>query len=75
LCNIHHAAFDKNILGIRPNYSVLIRSDILKEEDGPMLKHGLQGMHGQKIILPGRANQYPDKELLEMRYEKFRKAG
>jgi len=31
-------------------------------------------LHEQYIILPGRANQYPDKELLEMRYEKFRKA-
>ncbi|HPR48835.1 MAG TPA: hypothetical protein PK341_12710 [Spirochaetota bacterium] len=41
----------------------------------PMLKHGLQGMHGQKIILPGRANQYPHRKLLEMRYEKFRLVG
>ncbi len=40
-----------------------------------MLKHGLQGMHGQKIILPGRANQYPHRKLLEMRYEKFRLVG
>ncbi len=32
-------------------------------------------MHGQKIALSGRANQYPDRGLLEMRYEKFRKAG
>ncbi len=69
----NYPAYDINILGIRPYYTVEIRGDILKEEDGPMLKHGLQGMHGQKIVLPGRAHQYPDRELLEMRYGKFRK--
>ncbi len=71
----NYPAYDINILGIRPYYTVEIRGDILKEEDGPMLKHGLQGMHGQKIVLPGRAHQYPDRELLEMRYEKFRLVG
>jgi hypothetical protein len=46
LCKIHHAAFDTNILGIRPDYSIEIRDDILLEVDGPMLKHGLQAHHG-----------------------------
>jgi len=35
LCKIHHAAFDMNILGIRPDHVVEIRTDVLEERDGP----------------------------------------
>lgn len=71
LCKIHHAAFDQNILGIRPDYVVEIRKDILEEIDGPMLKFGLQQMHGQKIITPRKADLMPDKHALEGRYQAF----
>jgi putative restriction endonuclease len=74
LCKLHHAAFDKNIIGINPDYLIEVREDILHEIDGPMLKYGLQNLHHQKIILP-RPSKRPNKEWLEVRYEKFRKAG
>ncbi|MCC4283175.1 HNH endonuclease [Marinobacter salarius] len=74
LCKLHHAAFDQNILGIRPDYVVEIRKDILEEIDGPMLRFGLQQMHGQKIIIPRRADFRPDKIALEGRYQAFREA-
>lgn len=74
LCKIHHAAFDQNILGIRPDYVVEIRKDILEEVDGPMLKFGLQQMHGQRIIIPRRADLMPDKVALEGRYQAFLEA-
>src|SRR5215472_17437411 len=31
-----------NILGVRPDYIVEIRKDVLDEHDGPMLHHGLK---------------------------------
>ncbi len=72
LCKIHHAAFDADILGIRPDdYRIEIRQDVLKEKNGPMLKHGLQGMHGQRLHLPKSAQQRPSRESLEYRYERF----
>ncbi|MDX1610379.1 MAG: HNH endonuclease [Halofilum sp. (in: g-proteobacteria)] len=72
LCKIHHAAFDADILGIRPNdYTIEIRKDILEEVDGPMLRHGLQGMHGQKIHLPRSSSARPARKSLEYRYERF----
>ena len=37
LCKIHHAAYDRNILGIRPDYVVEIHQRLLDEIDGPML--------------------------------------
>ncbi|MEI7898135.1 MAG: HNH endonuclease [bacterium] len=75
LCKIHHTAFDVNILGISPDYNIHIREDILQEIDGPMLKHGIQALNNQKIILPTRKQDYPDRERLELRFDKFRKVG
>jgi putative restriction endonuclease len=76
MCKIHHAAFDANILGIRPDHVVEIRAEILEERDGPMLRHGLQGLHGGRLLqLPRRPEEHPDPARLEARYEEFRAAG
>lgn len=71
-CKIHHAAFDANILGIRPDLVVQIRQDLLEEIDGPMLRHGLQERHGQRLMnIPTSRRERPDPERLEIRYEQF----
>lgn len=75
LCKLHHAAFDRHILGVRPDFVVEVRRDILEEVDGPMLKHGLQEIAGSRIRLPHDHRQYPRSEFLEERYELFRKAS
>jgi putative restriction endonuclease len=75
LCKIHHAAYDANILGIRPDLTIQVRTDILHEIDGPMLKHGLQEMNGVALTVPRRRLDRPDPEAIEQRYETFRKAG
>ncbi|MBW2561072.1 MAG: hypothetical protein JRE40_09480 [Deltaproteobacteria bacterium] len=62
------------MIGIRPDFVIEVRDDILKEKDGPMLLHGLQGMHLKKITLPRSSNSWPNPDLLERRYEKFRVA-
>jgi putative restriction endonuclease len=74
LCKIHHAAFDTNIVGVNPDYKIIVRKDILEEIDGPMLKYGIQDMHGQKIELPGKRKDQPDREKLAYRFERFLKA-
>lgn len=75
LCKIHHAAFDYNIIGINPDYQVLVRKDILEEIDGPMLKYGLQSLNNSKLILPSHYIDWPDRERLEKRFDAFLKAG
>lgn len=76
MCKIHHAAFDRNILGIRPDHVVEIRDDILRETDGPMLRHGLQELHGSGlVVLPTHAADRPDAQRLEQRYDEFRAAS
>lgn len=71
LCKIHHAAFDQGILGIRPDYVVQIRQDVLNETDGPMLKYGLQEMHEVQLTVPTNRNALPDPKRLQVRYERF----
>jgi putative restriction endonuclease len=75
LCKIHHAAFDANILGVRPDHVVEIRPDVLAEVDGQMLRHGLQELSGTTIQLPRRILDRPDPDRLEARYELFRAAS
>lgn len=72
LCNLHHAAFDRYFLAVRPDYTIEVRPDILRETDGPTLRHAIQGLHNAKIHLPTRSVQRPDKDLLEIRYARFR---
>lgn len=76
LCKIHHSAYDKKFLGIRPDYVVEIRSDLLAEIDGPMLKHGLQERHRKPLlILPERKAERPSIALLEEAYRTFQGAA
>jgi putative restriction endonuclease len=74
MCKLHHAAFDKLFLGIRPDYVVVIRDDVLVETDGPMLRHGLQGLHHSNLLLPRQIDLRPDPSLLSRRWEIFKAA-
>lgn len=71
LCKIHHAAFDMNMLGISPDYVVKVDKKLLDEVDGPMLRHGLQEMHGTALTVPTRRGDRPDKTRLEQRFAAF----
>ncbi len=71
LCKLHHAAFDRNLIGIRPDKVVIVRRDVLEEQDGPMLIHGLQQFHKERILLPRNITEHPDPERLQQRYELF----
>jgi len=71
LCKLHHAAFDRYFLGVRPDWIVEVRPDILKEHDGPTLVHVIQALHGVKISVPRKTELQPARKFLEMRYERF----
>ena len=74
LCKIHHSAYDAHIIGIDPESRVHVREDILREKDGPMLKHGLQEVAGSQIIVPRRDDLRPNREFLAARFDRFRAA-
>ena len=71
LCRLHHAAFDRFFLAVRPDHIIEIRADVLREIDGPTLQHAIQGLHGQRIVLPRRSAERPSEEFLTLRYERF----
>jgi len=74
LCKLHHAAYDRNILGISPDYKIKIRSDVMEEKDGPTLKHGIQEFDGAGLaILPRAKALLPSPDNLKARYERFLK--
>jgi putative restriction endonuclease len=75
LCKIHHAAFDRLLLGVTTSYEVRINRELLEEVDGPMLKHGLQEMHGRHLELPRSRREWPDPARLAHRWDAFRSAS
>jgi len=75
LCKLHHAAFDSFMLGVTSDYVIQVRKDILEEEDGPVLQHGLKGLNNSSLILPTSRTQWPSRDALAWRYEKFTRIG
>ena len=71
LCKIHHTAYDINIIGIDPDYTVHVRDDVLAEKDGPMLEHGIKEMDQVKIWVPISNETRPDPGRLEPRFLEF----
>jgi hypothetical protein len=71
LCKLHHAAYDSLMIGVTPDYVMHVREDILEEEDGPVLQHGLKELHKTKIILPNSRSYSPSRDALEWRYSRF----
>ncbi len=72
LCKLHHAAFDQQLFGIRPDCVIEVRPSILDENDGPMLRHGLQAIHESRLHIPRRIEWRPDESALDRRYSEFR---
>lgn len=71
LCKLHHAAFDSFMLGVTPDYIIQVREDVLEEADGPMLRYGLQGLNDQRIILPHAEDNWPSRDALAWKFERF----
>ena len=72
MCKIHHAAYDADLMGITPQTRVEVRPDVLDEADGPMLVHGLQAQHGQRLTwIPRSPSARPSEERLERRHQQF----
>lgn len=74
LCTLHHAAFDRYFIGLRPDFTIEVREDLRRERDGPTLLHAIQGLHDSQIVLPRRTEYRPARDLLEVRYRRFRQA-
>lgn len=74
LCQLHHGAFDRHFIGVRPDHRIEVRSDLLEEVDGPTLV-GIQSLHGRHIELPRSPADRPSADRLERRYQEFLHQG
>jgi putative restriction endonuclease len=68
LCSIHHRAFDQDLVGVSPDYTVHVSRRLLDDEDGPMLEV-LKAFHARPIELPSRRTWQPDRARLAERFE------
>ena len=76
LCKIHHGAYDADIIGISPDYTIHVRDSVLATFDGPTLQHSIKEMDGEALRqIPKETASKPDRELLAERFEKFQKAS
>lgn len=71
LSKIHHAAFDAHLLGIDPDFVVHVSKRLLIQNDGPLLE-SMKKLHLQKLHLPERKRDYPDRDRLLVRFDEFR---
>ena len=74
LCQLHHGAFDRHFIAVRPDHRIEVRGDLLEEVDGPTLV-GIQSLHGCLIELPRREADQPSVERLVKRYQEFLRQG
>lgn len=65
-----HKAYDKHLLAITPDYSIIVSDELLTRSAESAFKEYLMGINGQSIILPDRF--FPQQDLLAMHYEKFK---
>ena len=71
LSKIHHAAFDAHLIGIDPDLRMHVSNRLLEQNDGPMLE-ALKLLNKQKLRLPDRPKDYPDRDRLAVRFERFK---
>ena len=48
---------------------------LLAMHDGPFLEQGLKVMAGHRLIPPGRPEDCPDKQRLDLRFQAFRRVA
>lgn len=74
LTKIHHAAFDKHLIGIDDDYRIHLADRLKRMKDGPLLEV-IKELEGRTIRLPDRTQDYPDPARLARRFKEFKAAS
>jgi len=59
------------LIGIDPDFKIHVSRRILDQKDGPTLE-ALKRLHSNRIHLPSRGKDHPDRDRLAMRFELFK---
>jgi len=71
LSNLHHRAYDRNLLGIDGDYRIHISSDIREHSSNDFLDRAFIVCDKQVLRLPVSKELYPDRDSLAERFEVF----
>ena len=69
LCSLHHAAYDRNIVRIRPDYSIRVERDWITTND-TFAKASLTDFHGKSLTLPTNKLHHPNPDFLDIRFRR-----
>ncbi|MGI5217139.1 HNH endonuclease [Nocardia sp. CA-290969] len=76
LCKLHHSAYDTNLIGISPDYQVVISKTLFDSRDeSPVVEHGFLQFDGQSLAVPRSPRQRPSPERLDERFAAFKAAS
>jgi putative restriction endonuclease len=73
LTKLHHAAFDKKLIGVDENYCIHVAPRLLTVKDGPTLE-ALKALNGKPLRLPRRNCDRPDQDRLRLSFRDFSQA-
>ena len=68
---LHHVAFDSHLISVDPDFRVHVSSQLQEERDGELLAE-LKGLDGTRLRLPADRGDWPRREFLERRFNRFR---
>lgn len=75
LSTLHHAAYDRNLLGIDADGRIHIAPLVLESHDGPTLERAIKEYHGHRIRLPRHTEDRPNRAFLAERFALFQQAA
>ncbi|MCG9128298.1 HNH endonuclease [Candidatus Poribacteria bacterium] len=67
LCHLHHWTFDKGLISLNNDYTVIVSDLLVERGPDPLLLKSLIGSH---ILLPRKHEEYPAQEAMEYHREK-----
>ncbi|MGW1740917.1 HNH endonuclease [Nocardia sp. NPDC001965] len=76
LCKIHHSAYDADLIGISPDYQVVISNTLLEGGDeSPIVRHGFLELDRRQLTVPRSTKYRPSRDRLEERFTAFQAAS
>ena len=74
LSKLHRAAIAANLIGIDADYRLHVSAK-LRDQNGGHAIESLKHLHGGSLLLPKRAEDWPDRDRLAMRFDLFKAAA
>jgi putative restriction endonuclease len=68
-CSLHHAAYDRDIIRIKSDYTVAVETESIESGDD-FARVALSEFDGRRIHLPSEATHHPSPDFLNQRFHR-----